>query len=118
MGPFTAASLGSPAGQSSPHPSPSWRIYRPREANVIADHLAGVASSAAARALEDGGASQEFYVQETGAIILGGSNGGATILHLIEIADRQLEEVGRFLRTQNMYGFLLKHFHILVLLQD
>ena len=79
-------------------------MYRPREANIIADYLAGIASRAASGCAEDQmhpfevPAPTPFYMaMQAGAIVLEERPSGETILLLTELPSNGWPQVRQFL---------------------
>ena len=80
-------------------------LYRPREANILADYLAGVASKAAMTMADSQSNSVEIPVEapyqialQAGAIVLDEKPPGITYLLLTETADISVREVLQFAR--------------------
>ena len=79
-------------------------MYRPREANIIADHLAGIASRAACELPHDQSQPSEVptpapykIAMQAGAIVLDERPAGDTILLLTEISGASLPQIQKFL---------------------
>ena len=84
-------------------------MYRPREANIIADYLAGIASRAASECVEDQmhpfevPAPTPYYMaMQAGAIVLEERPSGETILLLTELPSNGWPQV-RQLLTQTVF---------------